>query len=702
MSIEPEVPYNYRDEDSSDDDNGDWRDPNILHANHAPFKPQPQFNNDTYYNNVFHQQPQQPLGSYTDKTTTSDTGHRNPDSYWILPVHCDPHKILGVKYKSRSNEIQKATGSFIEFNEKMNQVDIWGDTDAVNKTKAYLDMIVSRLAEKDTSLLRKTAKWSRPERELTPKEKRRAEKRQARLDEEKRYQGLPTITQNYHAIFQLPNEKLPIVKLLGVNEVYLNQMRADCKAYLWYDPQCNCIRISADKEESVKQAATRIRNWYIRICRQPQGGVIRLMEQPKKNCLLTFQKLPTGFVTYSYTDTERETIMLDRHRLLDTVGTGVMLSVNDIRGNDLINLEDQQQEQQENPADQLSDLVNTLNERNKMFIDQLLSRGLESLRLNDWNIRLKIRFGQICLIDYPKKEGQFLSIDKVSDKIFREPRFKSALAPCISKSKSGLNMLFDYLTTAPDAVEFSDNPRTEFTITAQQYPTAAPPPSLLRNRGPKPERGEMWNTIMKISFTNDGHRRLWNTMTDCKDLVDISCADIESHYSWDLKLQHARQLPNNDTNSPHEKFSYSLKINNEEENHRLIMVTSNDYIPQLVTQKTKWLYMWHDYVVEICKDEIWDINRVERTDRELPVDLAPIEPHRTLFKVSLYKEAWVNRLAENLDLKIGEAPTWTLRDFFAYQDENTHTLMATIKKFSDILNAEVPLYWDYAAEPSLV
>jgi hypothetical protein len=100
------------------------------------------------------------------------------------------------------------------------------------------------------------------------------------------------------------------------------------------------------------------------------------------------------------------------------------------------------------------------------------------------------------------------------------------------------------------------------------------------------------------------------------------------------------------------------------------MSTSNDYIPQLVSQKTKWRYSWNDYVVEICKDEIWDMNRVERTDRELPENLTPIDPHRSLYKVPLYKEAWVNCLAENLRLRIGEAPTWTLCDFFASENEN--------------------------------
>lgn len=152
-------------------------------------------------------------------------------------------------------------------------------------------MIVQRYSEKDTTLARKTAKWGKPERELTAKEKRRAEKRQARLDEERQYQGLPTVMQNYFASFHIPNTTLPLPKLLGENESYINQIRADCKAFLWYDPKDNVIRIASDTEESMKQAATRIRNWYLRCSRKPEGGTIRLMQQPTKQCLLSVHYL---------------------------------------------------------------------------------------------------------------------------------------------------------------------------------------------------------------------------------------------------------------------------------------------------------------------------------------------------------------------------------------------------------------------------
>lgn len=674
MSIAPEIPYsNLEDDDSSDDDNN-WKDPSLG---------VPNYNNSTLVDiddGASNHTTPRPTQAYADPTVSSGTNHNNADDHWVLPTHVNPRDILGTR-KSRTATIQQHTGSFIEYNEAYNQVDIWGDAEAVAKTKRYLDGIVQNLFDRDTRSQRKTKKWGKPERELTEKERRRAERRQARLEEEKRYQGLPVVAQNYHAVFPLPDKSLPLLRFSGENESYFNQIRADCKTYLWYEEQGNLIRLASDNENAVRDAAIRVRNWYLRSSRKPMGGVLRLFQQPSAQTLLEFQTLPKGFVLYQYHDPEEERQQLQVQRLLKSVATGVM---NRVDQDDLIAFNETAD------VEKLSDRARTLNSRNESLIEEQLAAALESLRLNDWVIRMKIRFGQISLLNYKDKK-EFLTIEYVSDQMFRKARFRSELAPCISKSLQGLSGLFEFLNTDPDAVEFSENPRTSFVINAQQYPNAAPPrvPGLR-----SPSRGEMWDTTMQISFTDSGQRRLWSTVTDCVDMVDISALDIESHYSWDLKLQYARRLPNDDVNSPHEKFSHGLRVSS---NNRLIMVTSNDYKPQLVTQKTRWLYSYKGYIIEICHDEVWSMNRVERTDYELPVDLTLVEPHRALYKVSLYKEAWVNRFAENLDLKIGQAPSWSLRDFLAGPDENTRSVMQMAKNLSQILNSTVPLYYDQAS-----
>ncbi|KAI8987668.1 hypothetical protein BDF20DRAFT_851556 [Mycotypha africana] len=684
MSIEPDIPYTPQ-EDSSDSD-GEWRDPSLqetpINATSINFT---NFATLSYSPITSASSPLSPLNnhsassSYIDSTATPDTSHRNADDHWVLPAYLKSADILGLK-QARITEIQKASGSFIEFNPGLNQIDIWGDAEAIQKTKDYLNMIVERLQERHERFQRKTKKWGRPERELTEKERRRAEKRQAKIEEEKKYHGIPAVPQHYNASLPLPDFRLPLLRLTGENEAFWNQIRADCKAYIWYVEKGNLVRVAADTEEAVKTATTRVRNWYLRCCRTPQGATLRLLQQPKQNYVIKYRKLPPGLITYEYADPEREQNMLEKHRMLEALSTGGALP--SLHLYDLINLND------DGSAALPSERAQTLDARNKEQIESALINGLESLRLIDWAIRMKIRFGQICLIDYPKKDGKFLTIEDVSEKMFKKPMFKSALAPCISKTRAGLQNLFEALGDDPNAVEFSDNPQTSFVITADQYPQAAPP----RMPGQRaPPRGDMWETVMNISFTEKGQRRLWVTMTDCTNLVDVNCTNLEGNYSWDLRLQYARRLPTDDIESPHEKFADLLRVS---KNNRLIMLTSSDYIPKIVTQQTKWKYDWKGYVIEICQDEIWDMNRIERPDHELPLDLSLVDPHRILFKVSLYKEAWVNRFAENLTLRIGEAPSWTLRDFLASTDENAGTIMEVAKKFSEILHKNVPLYWE--------
>ncbi|KAF1805935.1 hypothetical protein V8B55DRAFT_1487132 [Mucor lusitanicus] len=682
MSIAPEIPYsNLEDDDSSDDDNN-WKDPSLgnpsYHGNASAGSRL--IDIDAPYDAASNNNTPRPTQSYADTTVSSGSNHHNADDHWVLPTHIHPRDVLGDR-KSRTATIQQQTGSFIEYNATYNQVDIWGDAQAIAKTKSMLDNIVQGIFEKDAGSQRKSKKWGKPERELTEREKRRAERRQAKLEEEKRYQGQPQLPQNYHAVFPLPDTSLPLLRFTGENDSYFNQIRADCKTYLWYESATNSVRLEGNNEDALKNAAVRVRNWYLRSVRKPMGGVLRLFEQPTAQTLLEFQTLPKGFVLYKYHDPEEEKQQFQVQRLLKSVATGVM---NRVDQDDLIAFNETAH------VEELSERARTLNSRNESLIEEQLAAALESLRLNDWVIRMKIRFGQISLLNYKDKK-EFLSIEYVSDQMFRKARFRSELAPCISKSLQGLSGLFEFLSTDPDAVEFSDNPRTSFVINAQQYPNAAPP----RIPGMRDaSRGEMWDTTMQISFTDSGQRRLWSTVTDCVDMVDISALDIESHYSWDLKLQYARRLPNDDVNSPHEKFSHGLRVSSD---NRLIMVTSNDYQPQLVTQKTKWLYSYKGYIIEVCHDEVWNMNRVERTDYALPVDLTLVKPHRALYKVSLYKEAWVNRFAENLDLKIGQAPSWSLRDFLASPDENTRSIMQMAKNISQILNSTVPLYYDQAS-----
>ncbi|KAI8393796.1 uncharacterized protein BYT42DRAFT_542000 [Radiomyces spectabilis] len=654
MSIEPEVPY-----EITDDYEDDWRDSTILMDS--------QSGSDA--NNA--------------RSTVYETmPDRIPDDHWVLPSTNSLSDILGTR-RQRLEEIRFSTGTYIEYNQPKHQVDIWGDRVAVEKAKKHLDFLASQAAL-NHPVKTKTRKWSKPERELTERERQKAERRLARLAEEKSYQGQPPTPQPFTAMFALPDQSVPIPKLLGEKDSYLNSLRSQCKCYMWFDPQLYAIKIVGQEEQNVIQATARIRNWYLKCARRPASRTLRLLNQPSNNVDIKFGKLPPKFVTYKFTKEQQERFMLDNQCLMEPVSKGVVDTIRE-RCGDLIDLEDSK-DQPAKPITTLSPRAQTLNERNLKSIQDALEVGLESLRLFDWEIRMKIRYGQICLVDYPKKSSDhFFTIEELSDKYFPKPQFRSVLAPCIGKTRTQMKPLFEYLTTHCE--EFADSPRTSYSINAMQQPTF----SLRPMRGESvPPPGEPWKTLLTARFRSDGQIGLWNCLTQCQDLVSISCAELEGNYSWEAKLEYGRRLPS-ESNTPHGRFAEQLRKGPE---NRLILVKVPDYEPLLVTQKTKWVYGWGEYIVEVGCDELWDLTRVEHNKAGLPLDLGQTEPHRTFYKVSIYKEAWRDRFAENLGLNIGEAPRWTPIDFLAAENEDVSVFMQMANTFGNILTQEVPLYWN--------
>jgi hypothetical protein len=654
MSIEPEVPYSFSDDDSADEFGGSWRDPSIS---------------------------QTPREFRTATTIQATNSRGTPNDYWVLPGW-NIENILGHG-RSRISEIEKKTGSHIAYNEEKRQIDIWGEPLAIQETKNYLNLIYSKLNETDTRNMRKTKKWGKPERELTEREKRRSEKKLARLAEEKSFQGVPAMPQPYSAIFCLPGDMVPIIRLTGENDRLLNKIRAECKAYLWYDQTEDGFMISGGSDEVVRKAASRIRNHYLKSVRfmSPfNKSSLLIMQQPKENWVIKFRRLPKNFeFGDNYSASELE--LLFKSTYLCEVGKpGVPTAL------DLIQLDDSKNNTESHA---LSETARGMSKRNAQYIREQLEPGLERLRLTDWEIRLKFRFGQIHLSNFRPKENVFLPIERVSEKLFRNAGTESSLAPCLSTSRSGLDSLFEYLSIHGE--EFSDSPKTSFTIHADQHAQLHPP--RLPGDPRPPPRGDRFRTILKTNFTSEGHYNLWNCITNSEDFVTINCVDIESRYSWDLKLQCAQRLLS-DLDTPHGKFVKQLRLN-PNTGRLIMMIDEDDYDPEFTVQKTVWKYGWGEYIIEVCMDEVWFMDEINHKHKELPVDLSEKEPIRTIFKVSLYKEDWINRFAQNLYLSVGEAPNWNVRSFVASDDENVTSLMAAAKELSDILSSHIPLYWDH-------
>jgi hypothetical protein len=70
--------------------------------------------------------------------------------------------------------------------------------------------------------------------------------------------------------------------------------------------------------------------------------------------------------------------------------------------------------------------------------------------------------------------------------------------------------------------------------------------------------------------------------------------------------------------------------------NNLVYPVIRDVEVQKVTKKTKWLYGWGDWVVEVGRDEVWVRQQLAQQENVVQCDLSLLEPSRTVWKVAIY------------------------------------------------------------------
>ncbi|KAI9497694.1 hypothetical protein BDB00DRAFT_803640 [Zychaea mexicana] len=690
--LEPEVPY---DADHGVEEDEDWRDPQIASGDAAAaLRVQEQEwggddgARDAQGGNVGYDY-------YAAPPPITESQEQMPEDCWMLPPEYTLVDVLG-RNKSKLDEIRFETSTSLKYNEAKHQVDIWGDRESVYRAKHLLDLIVQRLHRRSESSRRKTKKWGKPERELTEKERRRAERKQLKAEEERTFHRFPNQPLSYNAIVPIPNNSIPMNQVLGLKEEFLNRIRADCKCFMNYNQNTNVINVTGENEDKVKEAASRMRNLYLKNARSPQYATLRLLKQPKTNMMVKYRKLPQGYITPRYALPAEQQSILANNRLLEGMVTGVVARITERQN--LIDLDDDPQDNDANADSGLSDEMRQLDAKNEKQMINALEMGLASIRLCQYEIKMKIRFGQIVLTDYPNRQDT-IPLEDLANKFFPHHKFRSVLAPCIGRSIEELHPLFEWLSS--NCIQFTDSPRTSYTVEADQYPQFVQRPSAYARRDQQtaPMEQDKWRTTIIANFTGERRVGLWNLIAEGQDIVTISSADLENDYSWELKLQSAQRFSSmDDMDTPHGQFVESLTL--DPETNRLILVpNTRDYEPHLITQKTKWVYALDDWIIEVGRDEVWDIHQIDLSDdrRDLPVNLSSFNPHRVILKFSIYRETWVNRFAENLSLQIGEAPNWTPAQFLANGNENMHEIISVAQQMTAMLSKEVKPYYESLA-----
>ncbi|RUP50699.1 hypothetical protein BC936DRAFT_138024 [Jimgerdemannia flammicorona] len=360
----------------------------------------------------------------------------------------------------------------------------------------------------------------------------------------------------------------------------------------------------------------------------------------------------------------------------------------------------------------------SLNERNKARLEEALRDALEIIRIFDWEIDLKLRFGQIYLTTYkkPKQDAQckHISIDQVADE-FMNPRFASALAPCMAQKEENMKNFFAEIDSL-GIRETEDSPINEYTIDAQitvEHPN--PPADRLRNQPPPTIT---LNTRITCEFKEDGKVGLWRCAIDKADFFVASMFNAEKKYAWELKLSAAQRVEP-ELLSPVKAFVGGLRLPLIEDPElgkryihskkklqmgRLAYTKVPDVELKRICQKKIQRFDWekekNDFIIEVCRDEIWRID----SDSPTPISNVEIrldnEPHAVMYKVSMRKQSWRTRFAENLRLSAGMAPTWSASDFLESEEnedqaENMTLLMDRAREMVDVLSKSLPRYWEW-------
>ncbi|KAI8143204.1 hypothetical protein BJV82DRAFT_684376 [Fennellomyces sp. T-0311] len=618
MSIEPEVPYDVDLDTIEKEEN--WRDHQII--GHYSVNEQP----------------------YNERSQI-----QVPDDSWLSTTDFILEEVLG-KGRCKLEEIRRDTNTSLKLNEPLRQLDIWGDRESVKRARRMLDLIMERLQQQRDASMPKSRKWSKPERELTKAEQKRADPKLAKHTEDLTYREYPDVPFQYTGFMPFPDRSLHPTRVVGAQDEYLNRLRAECKCYMRFNDAHNMIELTHKKEENVVKAGKRMRNWYLQVFRTPKVSLIHLLKQPNHIMVVQFCTLPPHFFTYHYAPPGEEQAMQGKGSLLEGLTTGAVVGqIDDQLG--LITLDNPQ----DDVGNELSDTVKNLDAANIKAMESALEAGLESLRLTQWEMKMKVRFGHIVLTQYPR-QNIARSLDYFVGKVLPHKNFEANFAPCVGKTEDDLRDVFDWL-------------------------------SWSRVKQKRPLGEEQWETTLIVKFTGEKRVGTWRCLTQSFDVTTIRSADLQNDYDWELKLQRAVHTTKGEIRgTPHGLFADGLALNTDT-NRLIFHLKSRCYTPRLVTQKKEWVYAYNgDWSIELTQDEIWDVSRlnITRDRHDLPLDLSAYKPRRVIYKLALYREQWVIRFAENLLVELGEAPSWLPATFLRNPKDKEDTLEAIINVAQEV------------------
>ncbi|CAJ0846985.1 2333_t:CDS:10, partial [Entrophospora sp. SA101] len=594
---------------------------------------------------------------YRDESVEQATAKTVPDEVWLIPPNLRPLEILGEKDCNKAR-IESTTNTHMKYNNLEQALKQWNNL-AEN-------ILTEQQKEKSK---RRVKGWARPEKALTDKQLRKLQRKEAREKEEQDYRGVCE-DKPFYGVFLFPNAQIPIPMIIGEKTEILDPIRVETKCYIWNDR--NYIKVAGNTLESVEEATKRIKNLYIKanalrhipqnqkeahLKNKRRGWIYHLVEEPKFPYLVKISDKPS-WLTAPY----------------DSTGiVKVFEPVIDSKLDEMILNEKTKFD---------TGILEEIRNSNPITIEDALKQALGTVHLFDEEIKMRIRFGHVCLTDFPK--DPLWPVEKLHYKVLNDSRLQSKFSTCITKDIKKINQFCAILdgkdVNSKDGVEnnqWDNSPIQEFKICATRAP-------LARNES-------TWDCSFDVQFKDDGKIGLWSTVTDEKNVMEINmiCLDKQVFdYSWCLGIQTAKHL-SNDKFSPQGIFVYKLRLSPQ---NRLIYTNTDKVQVTSICQKTKWKYWWGEhYVVEVTRYEYWKCDSFKNISAGVEIIMDKEEPFSVRYGVTLYKKSWDDDFAFNSALSVGEVPEWHPYDIV--DDEKIggiKGLIGEIRKFLNMLQTNIP------------
>ncbi|KAK9728635.1 hypothetical protein K7432_000909 [Basidiobolus ranarum] len=577
---------------------------------------------------------------WENKSSTTSGQRTEPDGVWLIPVDISPQEFLGEK-KYIINKIRNVTGAYMIYNDDFKQIEMWGTPASITESKKAWNSHGEHILELRKKMRQKKKQdkksiWGKPDKPFTPSQERKQQRKQERREKEGRLNKIPTTNKQYNGIFVLPTEPFNVERIFGKNEEFLKKIRQDTNCHIWFGFNDNILRIAGDTEDSVDMATTRVKNLFVQKTQVITPRTIHLLQAPQNLIRIKLEE-PDIIrpIEWSHNMEVRVFRAVTHHIMPGYVETS-------------------EEEDYRNIA-----------VRNLVTFQESLYNALTQLCIFDGEIEMIIRFGQVCFDSYPNKEKW--KVIKLYDAVMPSERLSSLFAPDLFYHKSGVTPLLEYLSR--EGLEFTTSPKTSYRVRARNTSNA-------RSNIPQ-------DFTMSLNFSTVKSVSIWEIDVEEKDVLTVNWIFPENDFSWQLKFFTKKSLfPDHD--SAVGKFVGRIRLS---EKDRFVFTNTAEINLLTVSRITEWSYSWHDFIVEIWREELWTYDGADGFGIEV---VLPINPNRTSFGVKLKYEPWSDKFIDNRFLGPGETAQWKPDDMIHPEriTEFTNSLNEFVTVLEDALNSQ--------------